>query len=371
MDAAERPALSASQELLDKGERPRAGEELPLDRLLPWLRAHIAGLTGEPAITQFPGGASNLTYQLRFPGHDLVLRRAPFGTKARGAHDMAREFRLQQALKPVYPLVPDVYALCETDDIIGARFYVMQRVPGIILRREMPATLTLGPAAARELCTNALDALIQLHKVDYESAGLASLAKGTGFTRRQVDGWCERYSRAKTWNVPSGKQVMRWLDANTPGHETLSLTHNDFRFDNLVLDIQAPTHIVAVLDWELATIGNPLMDLGNSLAYWIQADDDFVARLLRRQPTHLAGMLTRAEVLHYYAEKTGVSLDNFTFYEVFAHFRLAGIIQQIYYRYHHGQTRNPAFKRFWLFVNYLLWRCRRTIKRAQHTRLRP
>lgn len=333
-------------------------------RLLPWLQAHIPGLKDSPRITQFSGGASNWTYRLEFPGQDLILRRAPTGTKAKGAHDMAREFRLQQALQPVYPLVPRMYALCEDREIIGTEFYVMARISGIILRRDLPDGLSLSAETIRELCTNALDALIQLHKVDYQASGLADLAKGAGYTRRQVNGWCHRYAKARTWNVMSGKRVMQWLQDHTPEHETLSMTHNDFRFDNLVLDPQKPTRIIGVLDWELATIGNPLMDLGNTLTYWVQQDDDFFARSMRRQPTHLTGMLTRTEVLAYYVNKTGIAIDDFSFYQVFGYFRLAGIIQQIYYRYHHGQTTNPAFKRLWIYVNYLIWLCHQSIRRA-------
>ena len=144
--------------------------------------------------------------------------------------------------------------------------------------------------------------------------------------------------------------------------ETICLTHNDFRLDNLVLDPNDPITIIGVLDWELATLGDPLMDLGNSLAYWIQDDDDFYAKGSRRQPTHMPGMLTRKEVVKYYLEKTNSDVDDFTFYEVYGLFRLAGIVQQIYYRYHHKQTSNPVFKNFWLFVHYLLYRCRKAIK---------
>jgi aminoglycoside phosphotransferase (APT) family kinase protein len=191
------------------------------------------------------------------------------------------------------------------------------------------------------------------------------LGAGAGFTRRQVEGWSRRYREAATWNVPSGRRIMAWLAENQPRHERLSLTHNDFRFDNVVLAPDDPTRVIGVLDWELATVGNPLMDLGNMLAYWVQADDDRFARSSRRQPTHLKGMLTRDEVLEHYCARTGFRPENWTFYEVFGLFRLAVIVQQIYFRYHHGQTRNPAFRHFWLFVHYLHWRGRRAIERRR------
>ena len=198
--------------------------------------------------------------------------------------------------------------------------------------------------------------------MDYQAAGLDHLGKGAGYTQRQIEGWTHRYAKAKTWNVPSGKYVSQWLADNIPAKETICITHNDFRFDNLVLDADDPTRIIGVLDWELATLGDPLMDLGNTLAYWVEADDDFLAQSTRRQPTHLPGMMTRQQVIDYYLEQTGFETDDFTFYQVYGLYRLAAIAQQIYYRYHHKQTRNPAFKNIWFFVHYLLRRCKKLIK---------
>jgi aminoglycoside phosphotransferase (APT) family kinase protein len=345
-------------------EASRAEEALDLSRLDPWLKAQLPGLEGQPEVSQYSGGASNWTYRLKYPAHDLILRRPPAGTKARGAHDMGREYRLLAALKPVYPLVPKVHAYSDDPDLIGAEFFIMERIDGLIPRKALPRDLQLSPEQTRRLCHNALDALIDLHEVDLAGAGLSGLAKGAGYTQRQIDGWSERYRKARTWNVGKGEKIMAWLQANLPETEQICLTHNDFRFDNLVLDRNDPTRIKAVLDWELATLGDPLMDLGNSLAYWVEAGDDFLAQSTRRQPTHLKGMLTRREVLDYYCQRRGIEVRDWRFYEVYGLFRLAGIAQQIYYRYHHGQTRNPAFKRFWLFVNYLLWRCGRVMGRA-------
>lgn len=349
---------------IDQAGSVRKGEELDLARLNPWLLEQVAGISGTPKVTQYSGGASNWTYCLSYPERELVLRRAPAGTKAKGAHDMGREHRLQAALKPVYSYVPEMLAYSSDESLIGTEFYVMEKINGLIPRTNMPKDLTLDKAQARELCINALDSLIELHQVDYKAAGLDHLAKGVGYTERQINGWIERYSRAKTWNVPSAKNVMGWLQENMPENETICLTHNDFRLDNLVLDVDQPTRIIGVLDWELATLGDPLMDLGNSLAYWVEADDDRFAQFTRRQPTHLAGMLSRQEIIDYYLEKTATQVDDFTFYEVYGLFRLAGIVQQIYYRYHHKQTNNPAFKHLWLFVHYLMYRCRKAIKQT-------
>ena len=340
----------------------RAGEELDLDSLNPWLLSKLPELSGEPSVLQYSGGRSNWTYCLTYPQRDVVLRRAPAGTKAKGAHDMGREYRLQVALKSVYSYVPEVLAFCDDADILGSDFYVMEKLDGLTPRKEMPSNLNLSKAQTTELCTNLLDSLISLHQVDYQASGLDHLAKGVGYTERQISGWSKRYTNAKTWNVPSGKNVINWLENNLPSNETICLTHNDFRFDNIVLDPSEPTKIIGVLDWELATLGDPLMDLGNSLAYWVQADDDWFAKSTRLQPTHLPGMLTRKQVIEYYLEKTNINVDDFRFYEVYGLFRLAGIVQQIYYRYHHKQTRNPAFKNMWQFVHYLMYRCRKAMK---------
>ncbi|WP_166422329.1 phosphotransferase family protein [Paraglaciecola sp. 20A4] len=352
---------------IDQAGNVRQGEELNLESLLPWLSTHIPHLNGIPTVTQYAGGASNWTYCLAFKNptgksSDVILRRGPAGTKAKGAHDMGREYRLQDALKPVYPYVPEMLAHCEDEAVIGAEFYVMEKFNGIIPRKNMPKNLIISPHQTRTLCENALDGLIELHKVDYQAANLSHIAKGSGYTQRQIDGWINRYQKARTWNVPKANYICDWLKDNIPDNEHICLTHNDFRFDNLVLNAQEPTQIIGVLDWELATLGDPLMDLGNSLAYWVQANDDRLAKSTRRQPTHLPGMYSRHEVIDYYLDKTGFKVDNFAFYEVYGLFRLAAIAQQIYYRYHHKQTNNPAFKNIWLFVHYLMWQCRQAIK---------
>lgn len=350
--------------LIDTAGSVRPGEELDVAAVDAWLKAELPGLRGQPEVAQFAGGASNWTYRLKYPSHDLILRRPPAGTIARGAHDMAREYRVQQALKPVYPVVPKMIGLCQDEALIGAEFYVMERIEGIIPRARLPRGLVLDVQATRQLCFNVIDKLIELHQVDYQAAGLESLGRGAGYCRRQIVGWSERYERARTWNVPSYRRVRTWLAANTPEDVATCLIHNDWRFDNCVLDPAEPTRVVGVLDWEMATLGDPLMDLGNTLAYWVQADDPYLMRLTRRQPTHLPGMLRREEVVEYYLAKTGLKAASWAFYEVYGLFRLAVIAQQIYYRYHHRQTRNPAFRNFWILVNYFDWRCRRIIRQS-------
>lgn len=329
-----------------------------------WLTRRVEGLTGPPAVRQFSGGASNLTYLLRYPERDLILRRPPAGTKAASAHDMVREHDVQAALAPVFPYVPRMVALCQDPDVIGSDFYVMERVEGTILRREIPPDLGLDAAGTRALCETAVDRLAELHAVDPAAAGLDRLSRGPGYVGRQVEGWSRRYRAAKTWNVPSFERVMGWLEREQPDDVGSCVIHNDYRLDNLVLAPEDPRRIAAILDWEMATIGDPLMDLGGALAYWIEAGDGRFLRAMRRQPSDAPGMLTRAEIVARYGERTGLDPGDWTFYEVFGLFRLATILQQIYYRYHRRQTRNPAFRHFWLMVNYLDRRCCTRIRAA-------
>ena len=336
-----------------------------------WLRDHAAdttGLDGEPEVRQFSGGASNLTYLLRFSTgstgevRDLILRRPPAGTKAKGAHDMGREFRIQSQLAPVFPYVPTMVGFCDDESVLGSDFYVMERLAGPIPRKELG--LDLDADQVRTLCTNVLDLLVDLHAVDPAAAGLSTLGKGEGYVARQVAGWSDRYRKAKTWNTPSYERVMAWLEDHRPPDRRTCLIHNDFRFDNVVLSADDPTKPIGLLDWEMATLGDPLMDLGGALAYWVQADDGRFFRGFRRQPTHLPGMMTRREVVDYYCRRSGLDLTDrdWAFYEVFGLFRLAVIVQQIYYRYHHKQTTNPAFKDFWLASIMLERRCRAIIR---------
>jgi len=328
-----------------------------------WLRQRTELPSGLPEVRQFSGGASNLTYLLRYDGRDLILRRPPAGTKAKGAHDMGREYRIQSGLKPVFRYVPTMVAHCNDDGVIGSEFYVMERVAGTIPdHHELRVDLT--PDQTRQLGFTLIDTLAELHAVDPRAAGLSDLGKGAGYVERQVAGWSERYRKAKTWNVPSYERVMSWLAANQPGDVRTCVIHNDFRLDNVVLAPDDPLKVVGVLDWELATLGDPLMDLGSALAYWVQADDDWAFRRFRLQPSDAPGMLTRDEIVAYYTERSGLKPENWPFYEVFGLFRLAVIAQQIYYRYHHKQTRNPRFKNFWLPVNLLERRCRKIIRQA-------
>ncbi|UVE19496.1 phosphotransferase family protein [Pseudomonas sp. LS44] len=340
--------------LTDQSTRIREGEELDATAIDTYLKFHISGLSGTPRISQFPGGASNLTYLLEYPEQEFVLRRPPFGKKAKSAHDMGREFRILNQLNAGFPYCPKAYAHCTDDSVIGAEFYVMERVKGIILRDELPPELNLDEARTRQLCENFVDKLVDLHNVDYKACGLADLGKPEGYVQRQIGGWIDRYEKAMTPDAPQWEAVKSWLNDKMPAdHPKPGIVHNDYRLDNVILDPANPMKIIGVLDWEMTTIGDPLMDLGNTLAYWIQADDPAPMQALRRQPSHLPGMLTRQQFADYYAERSGIEITNFDFYYTYGVFRLAGIMQQIYYRFFHGQTQDKRFAQF-IHANKLL-----------------
>ncbi len=244
--------------VLDRGGEVREGEALDDKAVSTWLRTQGIDIEGEPTVTQFSGGASNWTYRLQYNNQDLILRRPPKGTKAKSAHDMVREYTVQEALKDAYPYVPKMVALCTDEEVIGADFYVMERMEGIIPRANLPKEIVLTSAQTRKLCTNVIDALIELHQVDYqEHPDLLALGRGDGYCERQVSGWDKRYVKAKTPNVPSFALVRQWLGKHTPADSSTCVIHNDWRFDNVILDANDPTKVIGVLDWEMATLGDP------------------------------------------------------------------------------------------------------------------
>ena len=346
----------------DRTVEVRAEDTFDVAAVHAWLAERVPGL-GEvpPSVRQFPGGASNLTYLLGYPDRELILRRPPAGHKAASAHDMRREFRVQQALRPVFPYVPEMLAF---GDFLGGDFYVMERLDGLILRGNLPDGMTLTPEQATELSGKVADRLVDLHAVDVDAAGLADLGKGAGYVERQIRGWSDRFVAARTDNVGDFAEVRAWLKENQPGEVRICLIHNDYRLDNLVLDGGGTLNIIGVLDWEMATLGDPLMELGSMLAYWVQDSDDDVMKQSRRQPTHLPGMFTRDEFVAHYAARTGLEIGDWRFYEVYGLFRLAAVMQQLYRRFHDGQTHNPAFGDFWQFIGYLDWRCREIIAKG-------
>ena len=329
---------------LDPTRAVRPGEELDLAALATHLAANLEGPTGPLVVEQFPSGHSNLTYLLRAGERELVLRRPPFGTRVKTAHDMGREHRILAGLSRVYPKAPRPLLYCADPAVIGAPFYVMERVRGVILRGLQPkAAAGLAPAEVRRLCEALVDGLVELHAVDLEAAGLAGEGHPEGYVRRQVEGWTRRYFDAKTDEVPALEAAAAWLPGHLPPESGVALIHNDYKYDNVVLATDDLTRIVAVLDWEMATVGDPLMDLGTSLGYWVDPDDTPEHRLLPFGPTTLPGNLTRAEVAARYAARSGRDVKDVLFYYVFALLKIATIAQQIYKRFVEGHTKDPRF----------------------------
>jgi aminoglycoside phosphotransferase (APT) family kinase protein len=328
--------------LQDSTKPVREGEELDIARLEPYLRSHFPDLGGELAVKQFPSGHSNLTYSVALGEKEMVLRRPPFGSKVKSAHDMGREYNVLQKLQAAYP-TPRPLLYCTDDSVLGAPFYVMERVRGLILRRNLPDGLALPHGTARKLSESFIDNLAALHGLDYTALGLDKLGKPQGYLERQVRGWMERYQGSKTHDLPEVEPLSAWLRAHMPTHSGATLIHNDYKYDNMVLDPTDITRIKAVLDWEMCTLGDPLTDLGTALSYWIDPDDPPEMQMVRWGPTIVPGMLRRAELAQRYAEKTGRDLSDIVFYYVFAMFKVAVIIQQIYYRYFHGMTKDERF----------------------------
>ncbi|WP_281647833.1 phosphotransferase family protein [Parendozoicomonas sp. Alg238-R29] len=348
---------------IDQPTDIRTGEELDILALQNYLLSRLPDAAGELSVKQFPGGASNLTYMLMLGEQEMILRRPPFGVKAASAHDMGREYKVMSALSGHYP-VPSMIDFCDDQSVLGCDFYIMERLKGLIPRKDLPKGLNLSESDGLQLCLNVLQKLVDLHNIDYKAAGLEQLGKGGGYVKRQVDGWSGRFRKSKTDNVPDFENVMAWLDEKQPGDVKTCLIHNDFRFDNVVLNPDNPMEVIGVLDWEMCTLGDPLMDLGNSLAYWIEANDEPQFQMFRRQPTNAPGMLTRQKVVDWYCKQTGTELKSFDFYEVYGLFRLAVIMQQIYYRYYHGQTQDKRFAMFHVAIAYMEQRCQKLIQNS-------
>jgi len=328
----------------------RASEQLDWDALAayarPGLRAVRGGRFDESApltVEQFPGGHSNLTYLLRFGDQEFVMRRPPFGPLALKAHDMAREFRILEAVHPVFPLAPQAFVLCEDKSIIGSIFYIMERRHGLVVRFEEPPELANRPDERRRVSGAMVAALAALHNVDISAPSLSALGKPAGFVERQVTGWRERWKRSQTSDLPEMDMLASWLTANLPSDAVRpTLVHGDFKLDNVMLDANDPGRIVGVFDWEMSAVGDPLVDLGILLCYWVHT-----AKATQRDAltsvTDRPGWFTREEIIESYAAQTSFDLTDITFYEVFAVFKLTVVLQQIFFRYHQGQTDDPRF----------------------------
>ncbi len=334
--------------MIDSPKDVRPGEEVDLARLGPWLAAQ--GLVGEVVVEQFPRGHSNLTYLLRLGDRELVLRRPPFGSKVKGAHDMSREVRILTRLAPVYPQAPRVVASCEDSTVLGGPFYLMERVRGLILRGAS-LRIELPPERVRALCEAFVDNLVALHAIDWRAAGIEG--HPDGYVRRQVEGWTRRWHASRTDDIPEVDSIAQWLAGRIPPETGATLIHNDYKYDNIVLSADDPTRIVGVLDWEMATVGDPLMDLGTALGYWVEEGDDDALKSFAFGPTFAPGSLTRAQLAARYGERTGRDVSGMLFYYCFALFKTAVVAQQIYARYQQGLTKDERFASFIFGVQLL------------------
>lgn len=330
----------------------RPGEELNLASLAEWLGGRIEGAERGITLEQFPGGHSNLTYLLRVneDGREFVLRRGPLGPVAPKAHDMAREFRVLQMVHPHFREAPNVFHLCEDAAVLGAVFFVMERRHGYILRDDTPLRLTKASNYAQLVSEAFIDGLIRLHAIDVSKTGLIALGKPEGFLERQVLGWADRWNRAqtgaKTDEMPKVDRVIRWLVDRRPASPAPTLVHNDYKLDNVMLADGSVNRIAAVLDWEMATVGDPLADLGMTLCYWAWVDAPQLRERAVPGLTSQPGWYSRDQFVQRYAEQTGSDVSQIGYYEVLGVFKLAVILQQIYYRFRRGQTQDARFKSF-------------------------
>lgn len=324
----------------------RRGEELPCESLKKYLAEHVEGFPQEELeVRQFSAGRSNLTYLLRAGRWEAVLRRPPFGPLPPKAHDVSRECRILEKLYPVYPKVPKPYALCENPDVIGAPFYVMERVKGVTLERGMQPEIVLSDDDKLRISHMMADTLAGLHQVDVERAELHTIGRAEGFVERQLTNWMARYEKYKTEEIPETEKLIRWLTSERPEPKETTLIHNDFKLNNVILS-EDLSQVRAVLDWEMATIGDPLFDLGTTLCYWLQPDDPDIIQNYLTSFTNQSGFLSRKQFLELYSNKTGRDVADFAFYLTFAYFRTAVAVQQIYYRYRQSQTKDERFQRY-------------------------
>jgi aminoglycoside phosphotransferase (APT) family kinase protein len=329
----------------------RPDESLDWSALTAYLRWHLADdqvpglrLGADMRVLQFAGGHSNLTYLIRFGGGELVIRRPPLGPVPARAHDMAREYRWLAALHPVFPLAPRPMLLCEDLSIIGSVFYVMERRRGIVVRHEEPMPLAGHPDIRQRLSDAVVDALVGLHAIDTSREGLAELGKPAGFLERQVRGWRERWTQSRLEDVPELDEVADWLlDALPPQTPDSAVVHGDLKLDNLMLDPLDPAGITAVLDWEMAALGDPLVDLGILVAYWSPLSSEGEPDALTSVTT-LPGYRSPQELIGRYGEASGRDVSRMPYYTAFAAFKIAVVVQQLYARYRRGLTGDRRFE---------------------------
>ena len=323
----------------------RSDEDFDHDALAAYLRGKLPGSEAPLTVRQFGGGHANLTYLLRYGEVEYVLRRPPLGPVAATAHDMGREYRVLSVLYRAYPLAPRAYLYCEDSSVIGAPFFVMERRRGTVVRRAIPPEFGSGkaPAINRRISEVLIDALADLHNVDSRAVGLDTLGKPEGFLRRQIDGWTQRYERSRTGELPVVGQLVAWLREHQPASPAPTLLHNDWRLDNMMLDSNDPGRVEAVFDWDMCTLGDPLCDLGTLLASWMEVGEGMSGSSAGTMPSNVPGFLTRREAAERYSARRSIDVSTVPYYYVFGLFKIAVVLQQIFHRYHVGQTKDARF----------------------------
>jgi aminoglycoside phosphotransferase (APT) family kinase protein len=346
----------------------RQDEDFDHDKLATYLRGKLPGSEQALEIVQFAGGHANLTYLLRYGDVEYVLRRPPLGPVAPSAHDMGREYRCLSALYKGYPLAPRAYLFCEDITLMGAPFFVMERRRGIVVRRAIPPQWGGGNDAAinRKISEVLIDALADLHAVEPRAVGLDTIGKPDGFMTRQIDGWYGRYERAKTKEMPITAEMRDWLHHNLPPSPTPTLLHNDWRLDNMMLDSNDPGRCVAVFDWDMCTLGDPFADLGTLLSAWLEAKEapPGSSPAAVGMPSNTVGFMTRAEAVEHYGKRHNIDVSNVPYYFVFGLFKIAIVLQQIYHRYHLGQTKDQRFANFEQSAEMLFWRAKESSEKG-------
>lgn len=328
----------------------RADERFDKAKLADYLHGRLPGSENPLSVRQFGGGAANLTYLLDYGTHEYVLRRPPLGPVAKSAHDMAREYKVLSVLHRAFPYAPRAFLYCEDEAVIGADFFVMERKHGVVVRRALPAVYRDVPAAPRRMSEALVAALAEFHAVDYDALGLSDLGRPQGFIARQVEGWYGRWQKAQTHDLPEMDALYAWLKENLPRSQHFSLVHNDYKLDNVMLAPDDPGQIVAIFDWDMCTLGDPLSDVGALLTYWTEPSDPPWLQAVAMMPVGDLGFLTRQELVERYAAQSGRSVTDIHFYHALGLFRLTVIIAQIYIRYQRGQTQDERFAAFEMMI---------------------
>jgi len=322
----------------------RPDETFDVDAVARWMSRQESLPEGVPEVKQFGGGKANLTYLLRFPsGSELVLRRPPLGPVAVSSHDMSREYRVLSRLWRSFEVAPRAYALCEDETVIGAPFFLMERKEGVVVRGQIPDHFGSGDdvEANRKLSTVVIDTLAKFHAVDPAECGLDDLGHPEGFLERQIQGWTRRWEKAKDDDFLPADDVGVWLASHLPQPAATTLLHNDWRLDNMAVAPDDPGKATAVYDWDMATRGDPLADLGTLMGSWF--DPGEAPPELSMMPTLAPGWLSRDAAVRRYEARSGRDLRDVDWYLVFGAWKLGVILQQIYIRWLRGQTQDDRF----------------------------